>query len=100
MNLYADTLIVVFVKLLILVGFVAAIKYWIKKNSSVFPLVTYWILGLGLVLLMGFTIFQWCFTILPFPEESLLGTENVGPLSAILGVSLYLVIGLKYLKRR
>lgn len=101
MNQIIDTLLMLTVKLLLLIGFIAGIKFWMKKTINSVPLIIYWVFGLFFVLILSFSIFQWGLISLSFPKNSLLGDESMlGSLCSILSIALYLFIGLKYLKRK
>lgn len=57
---YQDLLIVIFFKLLLMVGFFYGIKYWIKKSRSVkWPLIIYGLFGVWFILYLSFDIFSW-----------------------------------------
>jgi hypothetical protein len=101
MNQIIDILLILILKLLLLIGFLVAIKFWIKKTMNSIPFIIYWILGLFFVLMLSFQIFQYVLTSFSFPKNSMLGDESmIGSLCSILSILLYLFIGLKYLKRK
>jgi hypothetical protein len=52
MNLTLDVLIILVLKLLLIIGFIAGIKFWVKKNNekNYIPIIVYWVLGLFFVL--------------------------------------------------
>ncbi len=102
MNQTFDVLIILVLKLLLLIGFIAAIKFWVKKNNNknYIPMIVYWVLGLFFVLILSTHIFEFIRGSFTYSPESLLNEENSGSsLSFILGVALFLFVGLKYLKR-
>jgi RsiW-degrading membrane proteinase PrsW (M82 family) len=102
MNQNLDVLIILIVKLLLIVGFIAAIKFWLKKNKKKnnIPMIIYWVLGVFFVLILSTHIFEFIRGSFSYSPESLLNEENSGSsLSLIVGFSLYLYVGLKYLKR-
>lgn len=100
MNQIYDTLLILSLKLFLIIGFIALIKFWIKKTNNSFPIITYWVFGLFFVLMLSFQVFEWIRISYSYQADSQLSDKNSdSPLSAILGIAFYLYIGLKYLKR-
>lgn len=102
MNQTLDVLIILILKLVLIISFIAAIKFWVKKNNgkNYIPMIVYWVLGLFFVLMLSIHIFEFIRGSFTYSPESLLNEENSGSsLSFILGFALFLYVGLKYLKR-
>lgn len=102
MNLTFGILIILALKILLIMGFIAAIKFWIKKNNGKnnIPMTVYWFLGIFFVLVLSTHIFEFIRGSFTYSPESLLNAENSGSsLSLILGIAVYLYVGFKYLKR-
>jgi len=102
MNQTLDFWIILIVKLLLLIGFIAVIKFWIRKNKgkNMIPMIVYWILGIFFVLVISFQVFEAALLSIPInPENVILGKESLKPLSTLLGLIFYIYIGVKYLKK-
>jgi len=101
MNQTPDFWIILIVKLLLLMGFIAGIKFWIKKNKGKnnIPMIIYWILGIFFVLALSSHFFEAALlTITLNPNSSFLEKESIKPLSFLFGLIFYIIIGVKYLK--
>lgn len=102
MNLNYDILLAVSLKLILLIGFIAGIKFWIKKNinKNNGPMIIYWIFGILFVFSFSAQIIRWLFSSFSYPTDSILSDEtSIGVASTLIGFGFFLLIGLKYLKR-
>lgn len=88
-----DTLIILIAKLILLIGFIYSLKYWLNKTKSIIPIILYWLLGLVFVLLISFTIFDWLLI-------SALPNDELGSLAAICGILFYVYVGLKKFRKQ
>lgn len=102
MNQTIDFWIILFVKLLLLVGFISGIKFWINRNKEKknIPMIVYWILGLFFVLILSSHIFEaTLFSIFLNPENISSIKESLSSYGILLGLLFYIFIGVKYLKK-
>lgn len=101
MNQFYDILIIVSLKILLIIGFIAAIKVWLKRVNNYIPMTIYWVIGIFFVLILSSHIFEVILLPLSNPKNSLLSDkDSVSTLSFILGLAFYLFTGLKYLRRK
>lgn len=100
-NQAIDFLIILTVKLLLLIGFIALIKFWIKKNKrkNNIPMIVYWILGIFFVLMLSSHVFEAALISIPLGENSALDKESLSSFGYLLGLIFYILVGVKYLKR-
>jgi len=102
MNQTIDFWIILIVKLLLLIGFIAGIKFWIKKNKGKnnFPMILYWILGIFFVLALSSHVFEAAlFSILLKPDNVVLDKESLSSIGTLFGLIFYILVGVKYLKK-
>ena len=102
MNQTLDFWIILIVKLLFLIGFIAGIKFWIKKNKrgNSIPLIVYWILGIFFVLLLSSHVFEAAlWSIFRNSEDPGLSKESLSSIGTLLGLIFYILVGVKYLKK-
>ncbi|SFD43315.1 hypothetical protein [Algibacter pectinivorans] len=88
-----DTTIILIAKLVLLIGFIYALKYWYDKKKSIIPVILYWVLGLFFVLLISSTIFDWLII-------SAMNTEEYGALSVIFAIVFYVYVGLNKFRNK
>lgn len=101
MNQIFDVVLILVFKLILLVGFVLSMKYWLKKKNNLTPIILYWILGLFFVFMMTFQIAEWFLMQFYYIENHLTrDADSIGALSAIIGLAVYIFIGVKYFKRK
>jgi uncharacterized membrane protein len=101
MNVIFDVIIILVLKLILLIGFVLLIKYWLKKKNNIIPIFLYWILGLFFVFTLSSQIIEWFLMQFYYNENSLVrSAESTGSLAAIIGLITYIFIGAKYIKRK
>lgn len=101
MNQLYDILLILTFQIILLIGFIYLIKFWFKKKMNIFPIITYWVLGLFFVLLMSFNIFDWVLKSTFYSENSLLGDEDsLGSISSLLAIGFYIYIGTKYFRKK
>ena len=101
MNTIFDIIIILIFKLILLIGFVLSIKYWLKKKNNIIPVFLYWILGLFFVLNLSSQIAEWFLMQFYYNENSLVrNVDSTGSLAAIIGLITYVFIGAKYIKRK
>jgi len=97
-----DVLLFIIVKLLLIVGFIALVKFSIRKNprKDNIPMIVYWILGLFFVLMQSYGIFRTALTLVLYdPNNTVLDLDGLNSLGAILGIIFYIYIGRNYLKK-
>lgn len=101
MNQILDVIIILGLKLILLIGFVLSIKFWLKKKNNIVPIILYWILGLFFVFMMSHQIAEWFLMQFYYVENHLTrDADSIGSLSAIIGLVVYIFIGVKYFKRK
>ena len=101
MNQILDVVLILGIKLILLVGFILLVKLWLKKKNNLTPVITYWILGLFFVLMMSSHIAEWFLMQFYYIENHLTrDKDSIGSLSTIIGLVIYIFIGVKYFKRK
>lgn len=101
MNQLFDLLLILGIKLILLVGFILLVKFWLKKKNNLSPILVYWILGLFFVLLLSFQITEWFLMQFYYIENHLIrDKDSIGSLSAIISLVFYIFIGVQYFKRK
>ena len=94
MNQILDVIIILGLKLILLIGFVLSIKFWLKKKNNIVPIILYWILGLFFVFMMSHQIAEWFLMQFYYVENHLTrDADSIGSLSAIIGLVVYIFIG-------
>jgi NADH:ubiquinone oxidoreductase subunit 6 (subunit J) len=87
----ADLIIILIGKVLVITLFPIAMFYWRNKTDKRTPIYVYWTVGFFIVMVISFTLFEWVLrTISPTLE----------PLSAILGIMYYILIGMQLQKKK
>jgi hypothetical protein len=100
-NYTIDILIIIFFKLIILLGFVFLLKFWLKKTNKIIPIIIYWVLGTFLVFVFTTDILRFLLVLTIYNNDSLLtDMSSLGSLSSLLGLTIYIFVGLKYFKRK
>jgi uncharacterized membrane protein len=101
MDTILDIVIILALKLIILIGFILLIKYWLKKKKNIIPIFLYWILGFFFVLVLSSQITEWFLMQFYYDKNSLVrNADNTGTLAAIIGLITYIYIGARYIKRK
>lgn len=101
MNEILSTLLILTLKLILLVGFVYLIKLWLRKKNNIQPILAYWVLGLFFVLMQAHQISNWILFWTFHDENSLIwDLSSINTLSAIIGIVIYVIIGVKYFKKK
>jgi len=100
MNQIIEILVSLSLKFLLLLGFIALINFWIKKSNNYLPIIVYWILGLFFVLILSFQILQWVGSVSFQKNPDSVDGSMINSISSVLSLSLYIYIGVQYLKRK
>jgi uncharacterized membrane protein len=96
-----DIIIIIGFKLILIFGFIFLLKFWIKKKETIIPIILYWVLGLFFVFMMSFQIAEWFLMQTYYIENHLTrDADSIGSISAIIGLIIYIFIGVKYFKRK
>jgi len=100
-NYTIDILIIITLKLILLFGFFFLIKFWFKKSTNIFPVIFYWVFGLFFVFVLTTDIVRFLLTLTIYEEGSLTrDLDSLGSLSSIIGLLIYIMVGVKYFKRK
>jgi uncharacterized membrane protein len=101
MNQILDVIIILALKLILLIGFVLSMKFWLKKKNNIAPIILYWILGLFFVFMMSSQIAEWFLMQFYYVENHLTrDADSIGSISALIGIAVYIFIGVKYFKKK
>lgn len=101
MNQIFDLTLILALKLILIIGFIVLMKFWLKKQHNIAPIIIYWTLGLFFVLMLSFQIAEWFLMEFYYVENHLTrDKDSVGSLSAIIGIAFYIFIGVKYFKKK
>ena len=96
-----DILILIIFKLILIIGFTYLLTKWKAKSGKKLPSIIYWILGLFFVFVMSFNIIEWLLNFFFYKEGSLLADKSsLNSLSALIGLVVYFIIGIKYFSKR
>jgi len=94
MNSYIDTLLIIILKLVLMVGFILLIKLWLKKTRNIAPIIIYAILGIFFVLMMSYHFFEYILTMMIYNGNNI---DTIRSVSVILGLAFYILVYRKYL---
>ncbi len=101
MNQSLDVILILGIKLVLLIGFILLVKLWLKKKNNFIPVITYWILGFFFVFMMSHQIAEWLLMQFYYIENHLTrDKDSIGSISAIIGLVIYIFVGVKYFKRK
>lgn len=100
MSQFYDTILVLTTQVVLLIGFIFLLKFWYRKKQNIYPIITYWVLGLFFVLLMSFNLVLWVFNMTFQNENNLLDDQTRKSISVVLAIGFYIYIGTKYLKKQ
>ena len=101
MNQLYDIALIISFKLILLVGFVLSVKFWLKKKNNLPPVIVYWVLGIFFVFMMSYTVLDWFFMQFYYIENHLSRNESsVGSLSGLIAITIYIFIGVKFFRRK
>lgn len=96
-----DIIFILGFKLILIFVFIYLLKFWLKKKQNVIPIIIYWVLGLFFVFMLSFHIVEWILMQTYYIENHLTrDAESIGSISAIIGLAIYIFIGIKYFKRK
>ena len=96
-----DILIILTVKFLMTLGFFFLLTFWVKKSKNIIPIILYWVLGLFFVFVSITDIIRVLLISTIYLESSpLRNEESIGSISSLLGLIIYIFIGIKYFKRK
>jgi hypothetical protein len=96
-----DIIIIIGFKLILIFGFIFLLKLWLKKKENIIPIILYWVLGLFFVFVMSFQIAEWFLMQTYYIENHLTrDADSIGAISALIGLAVYIFIGVKYFKRK
>lgn len=101
MNEFLVEILIFVIKLILLIGFILLVRIWLKKKKNLPPIITYWIFGLLFVFMMSSNIVQWLLMQFYYKENHLTrDKDSIGSISAIIGIVIYIFVGIKYFNRK
>jgi len=101
MNQINDILFILTFQIILPIGFISLIKFWLRKKNNIYPIITYWVLGLFFVLLMYSMLFNWILNSTIYEEGSLLrDKDSLNSFASLLAIITYIFIGVTYFKKQ
>lgn len=101
MNQIYDSLIILTFQVILLIGFIKINKFWLKKSNNIYPIITYWVLGLFFVFLMSSNLYNWILNSTIYEEGSLLrDKDSLNSFASLLAIITYIYIGVTYFKKQ
>lgn len=102
MNQIIDFWIIFILKLLLIIGFISGIKFWIKSKDvrSSIPMTIYWIFGLFFVFALSIHIIEAIlFAIFLKSANASVDRNFLSSIGSLFGLVFYIYVGVKYLKK-
>jgi len=91
-----DIILIIVVKILAIVGFIALMKYFVKKTDSIVLKIAVWAFGFFFTLMMPFTLLEALVPII----ISFDNPDNIGAVAALASIIFYVWISMNIIKTK